>query len=169
MPSYPCRKCNVRHTTTETWVARPRCGTRFSDAPMHLVEKPEREAEAVALLVSLGYRVEFEDVSGSAVIWQSDIGTTIWDHDEEPQAGNVEAYLAMVKRARATAFEEAVAKVLGEGCDVETESAYAFPDPEGEPYFTVLNCTGDHSELDGHYEDATDAARAFVAIEKEGG
>ena len=64
-------------------------------------------------------------------------------------------------------FEQAVAKVLEEGCDVETEAAYAFPDPYGEPYFTVLNCTGDHSELDGNYEHAADAARAFVAIEKE--
>jgi len=67
---------------------------------------------------------------------------------------------------REPTFAEAVAKVLEEGGDVETEAAYAFPNPDGEPYFTVLDTTGDDSELRGHYEDATEAARAFVAIER---
>lgn len=65
-------------------------------------EKSERQAEAIALLVSLGHRVEFEDVNGSAAVWKSDAGTAVWDYDEEPQVGDVEAYLAMVKRARGT-------------------------------------------------------------------
>jgi len=65
-------------------------------------------------------------------------------------------------------YEEAVARVLEEGNNIEGKRAGVHQaQPSEDSSFKVWAYPV--TEAPGFYDDATDAARAFVAIEKEGG